>query len=268
MYDKKIKLSNGIEMPQLGLGTWLVEDQGVCEVVKNAINVGYRHIDSAQAYGNERGVGEAIRTCGVPREELFVVSKVAAEIKTYEEAKKSIDETLEKMQLDYLDLMLIHSPQPWALVGQSDDRFFEGNKEVWKALEEAYKDGKFKAIGVSNFVFEDIENIFEDCEIKPMVNQICIHIGNTWMDLINYCKDKDIAVEAYSPIAHGNIVNDERIAEVAKKYDVSVPQLCIKYLLQLGLIPLPKTLNKDHMKSNADVDFVISDEDMETLKNL
>lgn len=268
MYDKKITLSNGVEIPQLGLGTWLVEDEDVAEVVKNAINIGYRHIDSAQAYGNERGVGEGIRKSGVPREELFIVSKVAAEIKTYEEAKKSIDESLEKMQLDYLDLMIIHSPQPWALVGQSDDRFFEGNREVWKALEEAYKDGKLKAIGVSNFVFEDIENILEVAEIKPMINQICIHIGNTWMDLINYCKDKDMAVEAYSPIAHGNILNDERISEIAAKYNVSVAQLCIKYLLQLDLIPLPKTLNPDHMKSNTEVDFEISDEDMEVLKNL
>lgn len=133
------------------LGTWFIPDETVSQAVKDAVKIGYRHFDTAQAYGNERGVGEGIRTCGVPREELFVVSKVAAEHKTYEAAKAGIDETLKKMGLDYLDMMIIHSPQPWVEVNQSENRYKEGNRQAWKALEEAYNEGKLKAIGVSNF---------------------------------------------------------------------------------------------------------------------
>ena len=188
MYTNTLKLNNGVEIPQLGLGTWFIDDDKVADAVKAAVEIGYRHIDTAQAYGNERGVGEGVRTCGIPREELFVVSKVAAEHKTYEDAARSINETLEKMGLDYLDMMIIHSPQPWVEVNQSENRYVEGNRAAWKALEDAYKAGKLKAIGVSNFQIEDIESLME-------------------------------------------------------------------------------TANKDHMKTNADVDFEISAEDMEILKN-
>ncbi len=156
MYTKTITLNNGIKIPQLGLGTWFIDDDKVAEAVKAAVDLGYRHIDTAQAYGNERGVGEGVRNCKIPREELFVVSKVAAEHKTYESAAKSIDETLEKMGLDYLDMMIIHSPQPWVEVNQSENRYVEGNREAWRALEDAYKAGKLKAIGVSNFQIEDM----------------------------------------------------------------------------------------------------------------
>ncbi len=267
MYNKNLTLNNGVKIPQLGLGTWFIDDAKVADAVKEAVKLGYRHFDTAQAYGNERGVGEGIRTCGIPREELFVVSKVAAEHKTYEEAKASIDETLSKMGLDYLDMMIIHSPQPWVDVNQSDDRYVDGNRAAWKALEEAYKEGKLKAIGVSNFQIGDIENILETCEIKPMVNQILLHISNTPLELVEYCKKNDIAVEAYSPIAHGEILNQPEIKAIAEKYGVSVPQLCIRYTLQLGTISLPKTANPEHMKTNSDVDFEISAEDMEKLKN-
>lgn len=267
MYNKKLKLNNGIEVPQLGLGTWFIDDKQVASTIKEAVNLGYRHFDTAQAYGNEKGVGEGIRTCGVAREDLFVVSKVAAEHKTYQAAKESIDQTLETMELDYLDMMIIHSPQPWDKVNQSDDRYVEGNRAAWKALEDAYKEGKLKAIGVSNFKKEDIESLLEVCEIKPMVNQILLHISNTPVDLINYCNEQGIVVEAYSPIGHGEILNQPAIKEMADKYHVSVAQLCIRYTLQLGAISLPKTANPDHLKTNSDVDFVISDEDMEALKH-
>ena len=267
MYNKTLTLNNGVVIPQLGLGTWFIDDNKVADAVKAAAELGYRHFDTAQAYGNERGVGEGIRTCGVPREELFVVSKVAAEHKTYEEAKSSIDKTLSDMGLDYLDMMIIHSPQPWVEVNQSEDRYVEGNRAAWKALEDAYKEGKLKAIGVSNFQIGDIESLLEACEIKPMVNQILLHISNTPAELVEYCQKNGIAVEAYSPIAHGEILHQPEIAAMAEKYGVSVPQLCIRYTLQLGAISLPKTSNPDHMKTNADVDFVISAEDMEVLKN-
>lgn len=165
MYNKKLKLNNGIEVPQLGLGSWFIDDNQVASTIKEAVKLGYRHFDTAQAYGNEKGVGEGIRTSGVAREDLFVVSKVAAEHKKYQAAKESIDQTLETMGLDYLDMMIIHSPQPWDKVNQSDDRYVEGNRAAWKALEDAYKEGKLKAIGVSNFKKEDSESLLEVCEI-------------------------------------------------------------------------------------------------------
>lgn len=267
MYNKSITLNNGVKIPQLGLGTWFIDDDKVTDAVKEAVKLGYRHIDTAQAYGNERGVGEGIRNCGIPREELFVVSKVAAEHKTYEEAKAGIDETLEKMGLDYLDMMIIHSPQPWVEVNQSENRYKEGNRQAWRALEEAYNEGKLKAIGVSNFQIEDLENIMETAKVKPMVNQVLCHISNTPLELIDFCQKSDIVVEAYSPIAHGEILNQPEIKGIADKYGVSVPQLCIRYTLQLGAVSLPKTANPDHMKTNSQVEFEISAEDMDTLKN-
>ena len=260
-------LSNGVKIPKLGLGTWFIDDDKVADAVKDAVDLGYRLIDTAQAYGNERGVGEGVRNCGLKREEIFVGSKVAAEHKTYEEAKAGIEETLEKMGLDYLDLMIIHSPQPWVEVNQSENRYVEGNREAWRALEEAYNEGKLKAIGVSNFQIEDLESLMETAKVKPMVNQILCHISNTPLELIDYCQKHDIQVEAYSPIAHGEILDQPEIKVIADKYGVSVPQLCVRYTVQLGTVSLPKTANKDHMKTNADVDFEISAEDMEILKN-
>lgn len=267
MYTNTLTLNNGVTIPQLGLGTWFIDDASVADSVKAAAKLGYRHFDTAQAYGNERGVGEGIRTCGIPRDQLFVVSKVAAEHKTYEMAKQGIDETLKKTGLDYLDMMIIHSPQPWDKVNQCEDRYVEGNRVAWRALEDAYKEGKLQAIGVSNFQISDIESLMETAEIKPMVNQILLHISNTPLDLIEYCQKNDIAVEAYSPIAHGEILAQSDIKAIADKYGVTVPQLCIRYTLQLGAISLPKTANPEHMKTNADVDFEISTEDMELLKN-
>ncbi len=268
MYNESMKLVNGVVVPMLALGTWLIDDDKVAEAVRAAVKLGYRHVDTAQAYANERGVGKGIRTCGVPREQLFVTSKVAAEHKSYETVAASIDKTLEEMELHYIDMMIIHSPQPWAEVNQSDNRYFEENKQAWKALEDAYKAEKIRAIGVSNFLREDIDSLWSAAEIKPMVNQVLCHISNTPLELIAYCQSKGIVMEAYSPVAHGEALKNEQIAEIAKKYGVSVPQLCIRYDIQLGMIVLPKSANPEHMKSNADVEFVISDEDMKILKNI
>ena len=268
MYTKTLTLNNGVKIPQLGLGTWFIDDSNAAEAVKSAAKLGYRHFDTAQAYGNERGVGEGIRGCGVSREEIFAVSKVAAEHKTYDSAAKSIDETLLKTGLDYLDMMIIHSPQPWDKVNQSDDRYVEGNRAAWRALEDAYKAGKLRAVGVSNFKKEDIESLLETAEIKPMVNQVLLHISNTPAELIKYCGEKGIVVEAYSPIGHGEILNQPDIMAMAEKYGVTVPQLCIRYTLQLGAVSLPKTADPAHMKSNSEVDFEISEQDMEVLKSV
>ena len=268
MFNETVTLSNGVVVPQLALGTWLIDDDKVADAVRAAVAMGYRHVDTAQAYANERGVGEGIRTCGIPRNQLFVTSKVAAEHKTYESAAASIDETLKLTGLDYLDMMIIHSPQPWVEVNQSDNRYIEGNRAAWRALEEALKSGKLRAIGVSNFLKEDIESLWEAAEIKPMVNQVLCHISNTPLNLIDYCQNKGIVMEAYSPVAHGEAMKNPAIRTMAEKYGVSIPQLCIRYDLQLGMITLPKTANPDHMKSNGEVEFVISNEDMEILKHI
>jgi diketogulonate reductase-like aldo/keto reductase len=268
MYNKTVTLANGVIVPQLALGTWFIDDDKAAEAVRTAIEIGYRHIDTAQAYGNERGVGEGVRTAGISREEIFVTSKVAAECKTYESAAASIEKTLELMGLDYIDMMIIHSPQPWVEVNQSENRYFECNLEAWRALADAYKAGKIRAIGVSNFLEEDIDNLWNHAEVKPMVNQVLCHISNTPLDLIRYCQEKGIVMEAYSPVAHGEALKNAAIAEMAAKYGVSISQLCIRYDLQLGMITLPKTANPEHMKTNADVDFVISEEDMDVLKKV
>lgn len=264
--EEKYTLSNGVEIPKLGLGTWFIDDDKAAQAVRDAVKIGYRNIDTAQAYGNERGVGEGIRTADIPREDLFVSTKLAAEIKNYDEAVKSIDGSLETMGLDYVDLMLIHSPQPWDDFRGGD--YSEGNRQAWRALEEAYQAGKIRAIGVSNFLESDLNNILDSCSVKPSVNQLLVHVGNTPHELLSFCESHDILVEAYSPIAHGEMLKNKDVAEIAEKYGVTIPQLCIRYTLQLGTVSLPKTANPDHMQSNADVDFVISDEDMDALKKL
>ena len=267
MLNETYTLSNGVKIPKLGLGTWFIDDDKAEDAVKEAVKLGYRLIDTAQAYGNECGVGEGVRNCGLPRNEIFVTSKVAAEAKSYESAAASIDETLSKMGLDYIDMMIIHSPQPWAEF-RIEKRYFKENKEVWRALEDAYTAGKIKAIGVSNFLQDDLENILADCKIKPMVNQILLHISNTNTELIDFCNKNGILVEAYSPIAHGEALKNDAITAMAKKYGVSTVQLCIRYVIQLGTVALPKTGNPVHMKDNANVDFEISDEDMKALKEM
>ena len=260
-------LANGVQIPRLGLGTWFIDDDRAAEAVRAAVRLGYRLIDTAQAYGNERGVGEGVRTCGLPREALFVASKVAAELKTYDEAARSIDETLERMGLDYLDQMIIHSPQPWREF-RVEKRYFEENRAVWRALEDAQAAGKIRVIGVSNFLRDDLESLLSDCRVKPAVNQILLHISNSDLALLDFCRMQNIQVEAYSPIAHGEALKNPAIADMAQKYGVSAAQLCIRYVLQLGTVALPTTADPAHMADNAAVDFTISDADMDTLRHM
>ena len=260
-------LSNGNKIPALAFGTWLIKNKDASRCVKLALEAGYKHIDTAQAYGNEEGVGIGIKESGIDRKDIYVTTKVKAEHKSYKAAKKSINESLKKLDLEYIDLILIHCPQPWILYG-SKRRYFKENIQVWKALEEAYKESKVKAIGVSNFAIDDLENIMNNCEIKPMVNQILCHIGSTPMDIIKFCQENDIVVEAYSPIAHGAALKDKNIASMAEKYNVSIAQLCIKYTLQLDTISIPKASSKEHIEDNAKLDFEISEEDMVELIKL
>jgi diketogulonate reductase-like aldo/keto reductase len=260
-------LPNGIKIPVLGLGTWFIDDKNAAKAVINAVASGYRHIDTAQAYGNERGVGEGIRNCGLKREEIYVTTKLAAEVKSYIGAIAAIDDSLQRMELEYVDLMLIHSPQPWADFG-AKNRFLEGNKQAWRALEDAYRAGKIRAIGISNFQKEDIDNLLESCSVAPMVNQVLAHVTNVPVELIRYSQEKNMIVEAYSPMGHGELFKNESLTKMAEQYGVSMAQLCIRYTLQLGLLPLPKTANPLHMKNNATLDFVISEADMHVLNNM
>lgn len=261
-------LNNGVTIPKLALGTWLIEGQQATDAVKAALAIGYRHIDTAEAYGNEAEVGRGVRESGVDRAEVFVTTKLAAECKDYDSAAAAIEGSLRKLDLGYIDMMIIHSPQPWSAVNKSSDRYEKGNVEAYRALEDAYKAGKIRAIGVSNFTAHDIDNILANCTVTPAVNQVLVHITNTPWDVIDYCKKQGILVEAYSPIAHGVVLGNPQITSMAQRYGVSPAQLCIRYDLQLGLLPLPKTANPDHMRTNAQVDFEISDEDMEALKGM
>ncbi len=267
MLNETYALNNGVSIPKLGLGTWFIADDKAAQAVHDATAIGYRHFDTAQAYGNERGVGEGIRTCGIPRDELFVTSKLAAEIKSLDAARAAIDGSLQTMGLDMIDLMIIHSPQPWAEF-RKGEHFFEGNLEAWRALEEAQAAGKVRAIGLSNFEKTDIENILNNGTVRPAVNQILAHVSNTPFGLIDYTKSQDILVEAYSPFGHGEILQDQTLASMASSYGVGVAQLAIRYCLQLGLLPLPKTANPAHMRSNAEVDFQIGEADMRILRTI
>ena len=264
--DETFTLANGVEIPKLGLGTWRVSDADTSRIVREAIELGYRHIDTAQAYANEHGVGEGLRASGVPRDQVFVTTKLGAEVKSFDEARDRIDGSLRELGLDHVDLMLIHSPQPWAEFREGG-HFLEGNLEAWRALEEAYAAGKLRAIGVSNFEASDIDNLIDNGSVAPMVNQVLAHIGNTPFDLIDYARSNNILVEAYSPVAHGAALNNEQLRRMADRNGVTVARLCIRYCLQLGLLPLPKTANPAHLSENAAVDFVISEADMELLRN-
>ena len=266
--NETYRLANGVAIPKLGLGTWLLDDAQAEEAVRTAVELGYRHVDTAQAYGNEAGVGAGLRASGVSRDRVFVTTKVAAELKTYDEAAASVDVSLSRAGLDHFDLVIIHSPQPWGEVNQSDDRHLEGNRETWRALEDAYVAGKARAIGVSNFLQADLENILASCRVRPLVNQVLCHPGATPVALIDWCRARGILVEAYSPVAHGAALGQPALATMAARYGVSVAQLCVRYCLQLGLVALPKTANPEHMAANAEAGFEIAPADMDELRTM
>lgn len=259
-------LSNGVKMPKIGLGTWQVkEGSEAYNSVLLALKNGYRHIDTAEGYQNEESVGRAIRDSGIPREDIFVTSKLESHIKNYEGAKKAFAETLEKLGFDYIDLFIIHAPWPWSQMGKDCS---EGNVLAYKALEEAYKSGKAKAIGVSNFSPRDIENILNHCDVVPHVNQIGYFIGLDQSETISYCNEKNIFIEAYSPLGIGYLLQNKDIQQVAQKYNRSTAQICIKYLLQKGVAPLPKSTHEDRIIQNAQMDFEIKEDDMAFLDTI
>lgn len=259
-----MKLRNGYEIPCIGYGTYKVSGEEAVQVMKSAIETGYRHLDTATFYGNEVEVGRAIRESGVPREQLFITSKVWKSERGYEKTKASFLKTLEDMGLEYLDLYLIHWP---ASSSQYED-WEEINLGSWKAMIEFYKEGKIKAIGVSNFLPHHLEALMRE-EIQPMVNQIEYHPGFLQEETVRYCQEHGILVEAWSPLGRGRIFENELLLELAQKYGKTLPQICIRFAIQMGIIPLPKTMSSDRMEENFDVfDFEISKEDMERIKSM
>ena len=267
--DERYKLNNGQRIPKVALGTWQVSDDEAEAVVESSIAAGYRHIDTAIAYGNEAGVGRGIRAAmdslGLHRESIFVTSKIPAEVKTHEGTVACIQESMDRLDCFHVDMMLIHAPKPWAEMGKPGNNYYAENLKVWKALEDAYAAGKFRAIGVSNFDVDDLKNIMDECTVMPAVNQVRVHIGHVPYEVIEFCEQNGILVEAYSPNAHGNLANVPVICQMAAKYDVSVPQLASRFILQLGLLPLPKSTHGERILQNADLDFEIMPADMAEL---
>ncbi|WP_179394684.1 aldo/keto reductase [Lacticaseibacillus absianus] len=262
-----VELNNGVTMPRLGLGTWLIPDDAVAAVVRTALEAGYRHLDTAQAYGNERGVGEGLRASGLARESVFVTTKLAAEAKDYASATAAIDGSLTALGLAEIDLMLIHSPEPWA-DWRNGEHYFAGNLEAWRALEDAQAAGKLRAIGVSNFEPVDLENLLTHGRVRPAVNQVLAHIGNWPRAVIDDDRAHGIVTEAYSPVAHGAMLNEPTIVAMAARYGVGVAQLALRFCLQKGLVPLPKSTSPAHLAANLALDFEIAPADMATLEAL
>lgn len=259
-------LSNGVKIPCVGFGTWNLENsQSGIDIIKTAIDCGYRHIDTAAAYHNENAVGRAVTTSGLPREEMFVTSKLDNASHGYEETLAAFDRTMNELGLDYLDLYLIHWPKPYAI----RDRWKILNEGTWLAFEELYEKGLIKAIGVSNFLEHHLEPIFDKCNVMPMVNQIEIHPQYPQYDIVSFCKSNGILVEAWSPLIGGRAFKNAILIEMAKKYGKTVSQICLRWSIQMGALPLPKSSTAQRMRENADIfDFEISAEDINVLRQL
>ncbi len=268
--ENTLPLPNGVDIPLIGLGTWQMSPEEAERTVEYALKNGYVHIDTARSYGNEEGVGRGMKNSGVAREDYFLTTKVSGFSKSYDEAKRDIEESLAALDTDYIDLVIIHAPRPWNEMRSTtvDHYYYEENKQVWKAMEEAYKDGKVKAIGVSNFEINDLENLFEDAEVKPMLNQIEYHIGNRDEGLVQFCQEQDMVVEAYSPIGTGRLLNNPDIQKIADKYGASTAQISLRYAYQKGLVILPKSVHEEYISQNAKIDFEISVQDMDYLNRL
>ncbi|MGI5897062.1 MAG: aldo/keto reductase [Oscillospiraceae bacterium] len=252
-------LQNGVKMPCIGYGTFKMEDDAAERTVREAIARGYRHIDTASVYGNETGVGRAVRACGVPREDLSITSKLWNDDQGYESTLKAFDATLSRLGLDYVDLYLIHWPAPLRI----RDRFIEYNRETWRAFEKLYREGKIRAIGVSNFLEKHLVPLMEAAEVKPMVNQLEIHPAFPQREIVDFCKQHGIVVEAWGPLMRGKAFDNPLLCELAEKYRKSVAQILVRWCVQYGVVPLPKTQNPERMKQNAEIfDFSLSEEDV------
>lgn len=259
-------MNNGKTIPCIGYGTYKTSDEEVYGAVLSAVKAGYRHIDTAAYYKNEEEIGRAIRECGVPREELFVTSKVWNTDRGYENTKRAFAESMERLGLKYLDLYLIHWPANKKQFGEEAKKI---NAETWRALEELYAEGKVRAIGLSNFLPHHIEELMETAKVKPMVDQIEFHPGWAQTEISEYCQKNDIVVEAWSPLGRRDALDNEALGEIGRKYGKKTAQVCIRWILQHGILPLPKTVNPGRMTQNADVfDFELTAEEMKTIDEL
>ena len=267
--EQTILLNDGRSIPVIGAGFWQVPAGEAERVCFSALNAGYKHIDTAVAYQNEREVGLGIKRAQKGREQFYLTSKIPAEVKDYDEALRTIDESIERLGVEYLDLMLIHAPKPWALMHLPlTPSFDKENAQVFKALIKAREEGKVKSIGVSNFNAKQIQNVIDATGVIPAVNQIRTHIGHVDEKTIAFCREKGIAVEGYSPLMTGKLKNNGIIAETAAKLGVTVAQLCIKYVLSLGIVALPKTTHEEYLKENLLVDFELTSEAADALKKV
>ena len=260
------KLSNGMEIPNIAFGTWKFPDNDeTSQIITDAIESGYRYIDTAKSYGNEKSVGKGIKNANINREDIIIGGKLWNDDRGYDNIIKACYRTIETLDCNYLDIYLIHWPASKAV----HENWEEINAETWKAMEYLYNSGIVKAIGVCNFKINQLEALFKSADIKPMINQIECHPGFVQQEIIEFCKKQNILVEAWSPLGSGKLMKKEQLKEIARKYNKDVAQICIKWCLQNGVLPLPKTSDKERMKSNLNIfDFEISQEDMEILNNL
>ena len=260
------KLSNGVEIPCIGFGTWQTPDGDVCvSSVLSAIEAGYRHIDTAQGYGNEESVGLAVKKSGIDRKDLFITSKLTNSEHGYERTLAAFEETMKKLDMDYLDLYLIHWPNPIAF----RDHWQEANAGTWKAFEELYKAGRIRAIGISNFRPHHIEELMKTATVAPMVNQIRLCPGETQDEVVDYCRSHNIQLEAYSPLGVGKIFEVPEMKALAEKYGKSIAQICIRWSLQRGYLPLPKSVTPSRIKENTQVfDFELEAADVQLIADL
>jgi diketogulonate reductase-like aldo/keto reductase len=259
-------LSNGVHIPKIGFGTWQIPSgDAAYEATTTALRLGYRHIDTALAYGNEASVGQAVRDSGVPRDEVFITTKLPAEVKTAAGAREAFETSTANLDLGTIDLYLIHAPWPWSAIG-SDHR--DDNVEVWKVFEELYDAGRTRSIGVSNFAVADLEDLLGRTDVVPHANQIRWFVGNTQNETTAFDREHDILTEGYSPLATGGLLENAEIRDIAAKYDKTVAQVAIRFLLERNVLPLPKSTTPARIAENADVDFVLSAEDVATLDDL
>lgn len=258
-------LNNGLQIPCVGFGTFKSTDNGSADAIKMAIEAGYRYLDTASFYHNEEFVAQAIKESGMKREELFLVTKAWKTQMGYKAVREAFQESLQKLDTDYVDLYLIHWPVPEAGYKQ----WKQLDIDTWKALEELYAEGKMKGIGVSNFLPHHLENLMKSADVKPLVNQIEFHPGYTQEATVRYCQEHDILVQAWSPLGRTRVLNYPMLVEMAEKYGVSTARLCIRYAIQRGVVPIPKASSMERIKDNQNVfDFEISKEDMYRISSL